>query len=198
MTTPLPPPAPALPPDPQREELHHRRIDMRGYRRSDGLFEIEGRVVDRKPFDFTPASGNHTVPAHRPIHDMGVRLVFDDAMVVREVQTFTDAAPYEVCPWGGQALQAMKGVRIAAGWSSEVRNRLAGARSCTHLMELLLPMATTAIQSMSAMRIGRPDALDANGRPKQIDSCYAYAAERDLVKRRWPQFHRPAASGEAD
>jgi hypothetical protein len=28
--------------DVTREELHFRRINMRGYRRSDGLFEVEG------------------------------------------------------------------------------------------------------------------------------------------------------------
>src|SRR5438552_1620412 len=76
-----------------REELHHRRIEMRGYRRSDGLYEVEGRVVDRKPHDFQ-AVGGRAVPAQEPIHDMGVRLVFDDEMMVRDVATFTDAAPY--------------------------------------------------------------------------------------------------------
>ncbi|WP_029001040.1 DUF2889 domain-containing protein [Azohydromonas australica] len=175
-----------------REELHFRRIDMRGYRRSDGLFEIEGRVVDRKPHEFTPASGGKTVAAHQPIHDMGVRLVFDDRMLVHDVQTFTSAAPYEVCPEGGRALQSLKGLRMISGWSREVRSRLGGARSCTHLMELLIPMATTAFQSMSTVHAGRPDVLDANGRPVKIDSCYAYGAERELVKMRWPQYHRSA------
>ena len=32
-----------------REEIHHCRIEMRGFRRSDGLYEVEGRVTDRKP-----------------------------------------------------------------------------------------------------------------------------------------------------
>lgn len=177
-----------------REALHFRRVDMQGFRRSDGLFEVEGCVTDRKPYDFIPASAGHTVPANEPIHDMGVRLVFDEAMVVQDVQTFTRAAPYDICPEGGAALQCLKGLRIAAGWSNEVRTRLRGARSCTHLMELLLPMATTAIQSMSVMRAGQPEALDANGRPKKIDSCYAYSAERELVLHRWPQFYRPPAS----
>lgn len=174
-----------------REELHFRRIDMRGYRRSDGLFEVEGRVIDRKPGDFMPASSSRLVPAHEPIHDMGVCLVFDKAMVVHEVKTFTDAAPYSVCPEGGRALQSLKGVRIAAGWSREVRSRLSGARSCTHLMELLMPLATTAIQSMSGLRVDEKEAVDASGRPKKIDSCYAYSAERELVHRRWPEFHIP-------
>ena len=177
--------------DVTRDELHFRRIDMRGFRRSDGLFEVEGRVVDRKPHDFEPIFGQ-PVPAGVPMHDMGVRLVFDDEMVVHDVQTFTEAAPYEVCPAGGLALQELKGLRMTSGWSREVRSRLAGARSCTHLMELLVPLATVAFQSLSALRRGRPDHLDATGRPTKIDSCYAYAAEGELVRRRWLAFHQPA------
>jgi hypothetical protein len=177
-----------------REELHFRRIDMRGFRRSDGLYEVEGRVVDRKPHDSTPPSGGRFVPAHEPIHDMGVRLVFDEDLTIHGVQTLTLASPYAPCPEGGRALQSLKGVRMASGWSREVRSRLGGARSCTHLMELLIPLATTAIQSLTVPRRGRPDTLDASGRPIKIDSCYAYAAERELVLTRWPQFHRPTSS----
>jgi Protein of unknown function (DUF2889) len=171
-----------------REELHHRRIDMRGYRRSDGLYEIEGRVTDRKPHDFEPVSGGRAVPAHEPIHDMGVRLVYDDQFTVREVETFTDASPYQQCPLGGLALRALVGVRMTSGWSREVRSRLASAESCTHLRELLLPMATAAFQSMSVPRRGRPDPVDATGRPLKIDSCYAYSAKRELVRQRWPEY----------
>jgi hypothetical protein len=58
-------------------------------------------------------------------------------------------------------------------------------------MELLMPLATAAFQSLSVPRAGRPEPVDAAGRPKKIDSCYAYAAERDVVLQRWPQFHRP-------
>ncbi len=175
-----------------REELHFRRIDMRGYRRDDGFFEVEGRVTDRKPFDFVPGGVGETVPATAPIHDMGVRLVFDADMVVHDVSTFTDAAPYPVCHAGGLALNTLKGVRIGNGWNKAVRSRLGGARSCTHLMELLIPLATTAFQTMSTERRDRPEPLDANGRPKKIDSCYAYAAHHEPVRKRWPAFHQPA------
>jgi len=175
----------------EREELHLRRIEMRGFRRSDGLFEIEGHVLDTKPRDFVPASGERAVAAGEAIHDMGVRLVFDETMQVRGVTTFMRATPYAECAGGGQALQGLVGLRMTSGWSREVNARLRGGCSCTHLRELLIPMATAAFQSLSAMRQGMPDRLDANGRPVKIDSCWAYAAERDLVRRRWPQFHRP-------
>jgi Protein of unknown function (DUF2889) len=120
------PSAPSADANITRDELHFRRIDMRGFRRSDGLFEVEARVVDRKPHDFEPIFGQ-PVPAGSPMHDMGVRLVFDDNMVVHDVQTFTDAAPYEVCPAGGLALQELKGLRMTRGWS-----RGCGAASREH------------------------------------------------------------------
>jgi hypothetical protein len=184
--TPIPSPA-----DVTKEELHLRRIEMRGFRRSDGLFEVEGRVIDKKPYDFSPISNGRFVPANEPIHNMGVRLIFDESMLVRAVETFTDAAPYSECPEGGRALQSMVGVSMTRGWSSEVRTRLGGSRSCTHLMELLIPLATAAIQSLSIVRAGRPERTDASGRPVRIDSCYAYRADGELVLRRWPNFHRP-------
>lgn len=174
-----------------REELHHRRIDMRGFKRSDGLFEVEGRVVDRKPFDFVPWSDSRSVPANEPVHDMGVRIVYDMQMKVHAIETFTEAAPYRICPEGGRALQALVGLRMTSGWNKEVRNRLSGARSCTHLMELLTPLATAAFQSLSHLGKTRPQRFDATGRPLKIDSCYAYGAERENVLRHWPEYHRP-------
>jgi hypothetical protein len=182
--------------DVARDEVHFRRIDMRGYRRGDGLYELEGRVTDRKPYDFVPYSGGRHVPANEPIHDMGVRLVFDDRLVVHEVETFTDASPYPHCPEGGRALQSLKGLRMTSGWSRAVKSRLGGARSCTHLMEILIPMATAAFQSLSAVNRSRAEVLDATGRPMKIDSCYAYGAERELVRRRWPEYFRPPTAKE--
>lgn len=179
-----------------RDELHFRRIDMRGYRRSDGLYEVEGRVTDTKPRDFAPGAGaGKVVPADMPIHDMGVRLVFDADMVIHRVETFMDASPFPVCLGGGLALQTLNGVRIGNGWSREVRGRLGGTASCTHLMEILIPLATTAFQTMITERRDRAEPLDAKGRPRKIDSCYAYAAHTDVVQRRWPQFHNPRPTG---
>ncbi len=174
-----------------REELHFRRIDMRGWRRSDGLFEVEGRVTDRKPRDYVPwRGGQQVVPAGEPIHDMGVRIVFDAQLRVQGVDTFTESAPYAQCPEGGRALQSLIGLRMTSGWSKEVRSRLGGAHSCTHLMELLIPMATVAHQSLSEQIRSGPERVDATGRPFKINSCYAYGDERDLVKVYWPEFHR--------
>lgn len=179
-----------------REALHFRRIDMKGWRRSDGLFEVEGQLTDSKASHFVPRSGGKEVRAGDPIHDMVVRLVFDQDLWVRGVETASQAYPYAQCPEGGRALQALVGLRMTSGWGREVRSRIGGALSCTHLVEMLVPMATVAHQSLSYLIGTRPERLDAEGRPLKIDSCYAYAAERDLVKMHWPEYHRASTDDE--
>jgi hypothetical protein len=171
----------------ERTELHCRRIDIRGFRRSDGLFEVEGRIIDTKPHDLDIPFGRK-VPAETPLHNLGVRLVYDIDLFVHDVTTFTDAAPYAVCPGGGLALKAIIGLRMVSGWNQEVKNRIQKSHSCTHLVELLGPLATVAFQTISGLRPPQ-NAVDKNGKPLKIDSCYAYAADGEMVKERWSDFY---------
>ena len=47
---PLPPPVP-------RQSAHLREVRFEGYERDDGLWDIEGRITDVKPYDCELASG---------------------------------------------------------------------------------------------------------------------------------------------
>ena len=192
---PLPPPAP-------RDELHLRRIELRGYRRHDGLYDIEARMVDTKTRELTLGDGR-IVPLGDPVHDMSIRLVVDEDLNVIDIVASTDASPFDICGEATSTLQSMKGLRIAAGWSAAIRQRLAGRNGCTHLTELLAPLATVAFQTLSDVRQAKPTPVDANGKPRKIDSCYAYASDREVVQRRWPMYYdgpapaRPASEGGA-
>jgi hypothetical protein len=180
----------ALPDSPGRTELHLRRIEMRGYRRGDGLYEIDGRLVDTKSHGLT-LEYRGDIPPGTPIHEMWVRLVVDENLVVHDIIACTDAAPYDDCQNGPAAMKAMIGAQIKGGWANTVKQRLGGVKGCTHLMELLMPMATTAYQTLSALRVSRPAVVDVHGRPVKIDSCIAFSRHRDIVKRRWPKFYEP-------
>ena len=107
-------------------------------------------------------------------------------MIVRGIETFTDSAPYPDCWQGGLALQALQGLCIGSGWTRAVRERLPASHTCTHLRELLLPLASAAYQALTEHRRLRPEAVDIQGKPIKIDSCYAYGSTRSLVRRRWP------------
>ena len=176
-----------------REELHFRRIDLRGFRRSDGLFEVEANLTDRKPFDFQPPSRDRKIAAGDMIQDHVLRVTFGEDMVIRAIEAFMRTWPYEECPGGADVMQSMVGVRIGPGWSKEIHARLPNAESCTHLKEMMVVVASAAYQTMFSRGTGELQASDANGRPRKIDSCYAYGASRELVLKYWPEFHRAAA-----
>ena len=177
-----------LPPSVSREELHLRRIEVRGYRRHDALYDVEARITDTKSQAFKPGDGA-VVGAGTPLHDMWVRVVVDEDLTVHDAIASTDAAPYAICREATESLAQLKGLRIGPGWSAAVKQRLAGAKGCTHLTELLAPLATTAFQTLSPVRQALPMTVNARGRPAKIDSCYAYAGNREVVKRRWPEFY---------
>lgn len=185
-----------LPPSVPRDELHLRRIELRGYRRTDGLYEVEARIVDTKAHELT-LEGGRIVPPGEALHDMSVRMVVDEDLNVIDIVASTDASPFDICREAANTLQSLKGLRIAAGWSTAVRERLGGRNGCTHLTELLTPLATVAFQTLSQARSAKPTPVDANGKPRKIDSCYAYASDREVVRRRWPLYYAGGAAASA-
>jgi hypothetical protein len=161
---------------------------MHGFERDDGLFEIEGRVTDLKSMPFVIPEGP-TVEPGKPIHDMWIRLVIDDEYIVHDVLAVSDATPYRMCPAAAANLKRINGVRIASGWSREVKARLGGAQCCTHLREMLIPLGSAAFQTLVVARRRKPVPLDKTGKPRSIDSCFAYASDGDVVARRWPEHY---------
>jgi hypothetical protein len=171
-----------------RETLHLRSIELRGYGREDGLFDIEARMIDRKTRELTLGDGR-VLPAGEPLHDMWVRLVVDEDLVVVDISASTQVAPWGVCRDATATLQVMRGARIGGGWSTAIRQRLAGRNGCTHLTELLRALATVAFQTIEPVRPIAPVAVDTHGTPRKIDSCYAYASDREVVRLRWPRHY---------
>lgn len=177
-----------LPPSVPRDALHLRHVELHGYRRHDGLYDIEARMIDSKTSEIRLLDGR-LLPGGEALHDMSVRMVVDDALTVVDIVASTDASPFGICTEATETLQTMKGLRIAHGWSQAVRERLSGRQSCTHLAELLGPLATVAFQTLAQVRLAKPAAVDATGRPLKIDTCYAYASDREVVKRLWPEHY---------
>jgi hypothetical protein len=187
---PLPTPAP-------REPIHTRTIDCRGFRREDGLWDIEGHLTDTKTYAFNNQFRGE-LPAGAPVHDMWLRITVDDRLVIHAVEAVTEASPYPVCPAITPNFQRLKGLRIYPGFQKQVRDRLGGTQGCTHLVDLLGPLATTAYQTVFPYRAqqyeqrlardGRPPERPTR-KPKLVDSCHAFASDGEVVQRYWPEFY---------
>lgn len=178
----------------ERVEIHHRAIDLRFYSRADGLYEIEGRLVDTKSHPFRRQLSVEDLPPGTSLHDIMVRVVIDDAYLVHDVQAIMQATPFGICRGAEQTLAPLKGLTMGAGWNRQVRDLLGGAASCTHIVELLGPMATTAFQGLSPQRLERMnDPAHGAQREKKVNSCFAYAAGREVVAQLWPDLHVASA-----
>jgi len=182
-----------------RREIHQRSIDMKAFARDDGLFDIEARLVDRKPFPFFRIERAEAIPPGEPLHDLSIRMTIDREFVVRAIEASSDTTPYSLCREAEATLAPLLGARVAAGWSSRVKSTLRGAASCTHLMEMLLPMATTALQAVHGLkRENNAVPYDAKAMAPRMDSCYAYSRERSVVKIHWPELYRPPRTTPAE
>ena len=79
-------------PDCARQASHCRSITVQSYRRSDGLWDIEGHLSDIWP-DPVPRAGD-MLPGGQPMHAMWLRLTLDRSATIVAVQAVTDAGPY--------------------------------------------------------------------------------------------------------
>jgi len=176
-----------------REHIHTRKVDCRGYLRADGLWDIEGHLTDVKTYGFD-SDWRGEVSAGTPIHDMWMRLTVDDHLVIQAVEAKTDAGPYQICPDVVSNYQRLVGLSIRPGFHQKARELLGGTEGCTHLVELLGPLATTCFQTIYPYRSrhrrdGERKPGEERKRPRLIDTCHAFASDGPVVKRYWPEFY---------
>ena len=181
-----------LEPTVRREPLHTRRIEIRGYKREDGLYDIEGHLLDTKPYDFKLAAGVR--PAGEPVHGMWLRITVDKTLAIVDAAAAMDAMPYvDHCGAIVPAYRKLVGLAIRPGYHQRVKELLGGVRGCTHITELAASLATAAFQTMAGQRIQDPDK-----RPFQLDRCHALAAEGPAVARYYPKWYRGSAKVDAE
>jgi hypothetical protein len=152
---------------------------LRGYERADGLIDVEGHITDVKTYG---AGSAGTFEAGEPVHDMWLRVTVDRDMVIQDCVAVMDVTPHEACPLVAGNYQRLKGLKIGKGFIKAAMALLGGGEGCTHLRELLQPVATVAFQTMTIYRqLAAPKGskwvnLDL------VDSCYAYREDSAMVR----------------
>jgi hypothetical protein len=180
-----------------RQHIHSRDITCRGYRRDDGLWDIEARIVDTKTYTFHNHDRGH-IAAGDALHDMSLRVTVDDDLVIRAVEAVTDASPFTICGAVTPNFQRLVGLSIGAGFAARVREALGRAEGCTHLVDLLKPLAATAYQTLHAAREEKRKQAAPTQRPRILDTCYALRSDSPVVAREWPDFYTGEESPAAE
>jgi len=180
-----------------RKEVHARKVISKAYLRDDDLWDIEGHIVDTRPYAY-PNDWRGMVQPGDPVHEMRVRITLDDEMTLRDAEAVTIKSPYAICGDAAPNFAAIKGLRIGPGWLKDVRARIGGTHCCTHIVELLGPMATVAYQSIPVYRARQRAEASGNGdgygtfMKPPLDHCYALSTDREVVKRHWPEDYKGA------
>ncbi|MFM7010155.1 MAG: DUF2889 domain-containing protein [Betaproteobacteria bacterium] len=181
----------AMPTD-DRTPLHHRNIELKGYRRTDGMYDIEGELLDVKHYDYVNSDGNLRI-AGQPLHRMKVRMTIDASMTLREIDAGMLATPFTECRGGTTTLDSLVGTSLSSGWRQAI-DRVAGKTAgCTHARELLAAMATAAFQTvahdLSMQRQSRGEPLYPSDTPAPMfGQCIAWDFDGPVVQRLAPQF----------
>ena len=178
----LPPPAP-------RSHRHTRTITCEGFQREDGLWDIEAHLTDTKTTLHTRHHGGRERQPGEPVHDLWLRVTIDLDLKVHEVEARTDEGPYPVCGDITPNFKALAGLTIGPGWRKGIVERVGGVKGCTHLVELLAPLATTAFQATGRARLARSAGKPQTKKPYQLNSCHVYQDDSPAVLERWPQFY---------
>lgn len=170
-----------------RTPIHRRTITMEGFRRDDGLFDIEGNLIDIKFLDVPMADSIRK--AGDPIHDMKVRITLDENMTVVEACAVTDRMPYVgACDTITPDYSKLKGYKIAPGFRFFLAELFGGLKGCSHMTELLGSMAPTAVQALHSQPRKQP--RDPNKKPFQLDGCHALDTRGAVVAKFYPRWHR--------
>lgn len=175
-----------LSPPVARKLMHHRTVECQGFQRDDGLWDVEGHMIDTKSFEVTLEHRGLVRPGEH-YHEMWVRLTVDDDLLVHDAEGVSDFTPYAMCPDLPVSFSVLKGLTIQPGWAFKIRDLMGGSKGCTHLVELLGPVATTAFQTLAPVRIKKMK--DADRRPPLLNSCHTYAPTSPLILKRWPKFY---------
>lgn len=184
----------ALSPPVKRKHRHTRAIEIRGYEREDGLWDMEGIISDHKPEPYGDMKERRD---DGMVHKMHLRLTVDTDFLIHAAESWSEITPYSMCADVNPNFAALAGLRIGPGFNRQARERVGGTAGCTHIVELLPQMATATMQTIWPIKDAMA-AADRTGKPGIINTCHAWADYSPVVKRYYPEFHVPKDEAAAD
>lgn len=171
----------------KRTPLHTRNINIQGYKREDGLWEVEGALEDTKGYPFS-LEDRGLIEIGDFLHRMTLTLVFDDSFTIRDVHAQMHNTPYLDCSGAAPQYRELIGLRIQKGWINDAKTALGRTTSCTHLTEMLPPLATAALQTVRGYKLNYdPDYATGSEERKTVrNTCYGFRDGGRAQQRLWP------------
>lgn len=176
-----------------RRLIHTRNVRTRGFLRDDGLWDLEGELLDEKTYTYEDRERG-PLPAGSPMHLMRARLTVDVELTVHAAEVDMDTIPFSTCSGAAQPATGLIGTSLKRGFGRAIEETMGRTSGCTHVRYLILALANTAYQTISSYReqfmpdLGAPKAADGE-RPFYLDQCRSWDVKGPVVARFFPLFH---------
>lgn len=171
----------------RQQKIHSRKIDTVIYEGASDTIIVEGSLQDERFLDSYLPTGEVRPPY--TVHHMIIRMELQvPELVIIDIEVEMPTAPHEACHEIRQCLAPLKGMRIAAGFTSRVRKLVGRETGCTHLLALLTAMAPAAFQGAWSATVRRP--VDPETYASMMgnlkNSCWVWREDGPLAKK-WIQ-----------
>ncbi len=167
------------------KKIHGRQIAITTYDYGTEAVVVEGRLTDNrftKTYYFS--DGQSRPPGI--VHDLVIRMVVKGpALVIDDIDVDMETVPREDCREVLDTLQRVVGMKIKAGFTEKVKEKLGGAKGCTHLVALLLAMAPAAVQGAWSAVARKPvDPAKYSGAALSFleNTCWVWRSDGELMK----------------
>ncbi len=180
-----------------RKLIHTRTVSCEAFAREDELIDIEGTLLDIKPYPFElPERG--VVPSGEAVHEMKLLITIDRSFLIHDAKAQTLHSPYRICGSITDSYRQIIGLRIEPGFTQNIKRLFKGINGCPHLSELLPSMATTAFQVIWASKEAYSDPEGhSEKRPTPLGGCHALRHDGDVVRLYFPHHYRASVEIEA-
>jgi len=179
-----------------REHIHTRTITINAFRRKDGLMDVEGCLIDVKPFAHQLMDTSRE--AGEPVHNLSIRITLDNSLTVKDAVASMDRGAHDMCPQAEPNFSNIIGLQIGPGWNKKIKSAMSPGLGCTHIIEMLAQMASGAMQASWSRKPGekddRPAAEEREMDTGMLNSCYPYRQNSPWVKEYFPNSYIDAVT----
>ena len=137
---------------PKGKKYHSRSIEVNIYEYDDQRLTVVGCLTDNRWQEFYLATGEKREPGL--LHQMVIHLLVNKTnLEIEDIHVEMPCVPRESCLETITDMKSIKGLKIAAGFTSKLKALAGRGKGCAHLVALLTSMGASAIQGYAADKL---------------------------------------------
>jgi hypothetical protein len=164
-------------------KIHTRNIEICTYEYDEKHIVFEGILKDDILIPIYVSGKKHQ--PHSPHHMIVQILIESSSLIIQGINVEMPGIPYECCKETSDSLDQIKGLKIAPGFTSKVKQILCENKKCLHLTTLLLSIVPTVMQgywTFNARKTSGGKVSSGMIEDYLVDTCWVWRKDGPRVK----------------